>query len=220
DAFAHTVAHDLKNPLSHMVTSLNIIEDESDCLPEEIQQIVNLSVQASYKMNSIIQELLLLASVRKQQVQLQPVDMTEVVEQALGRLPQLIKQYQPTILLPDTWPIVESYAPWLEEIWVNYLSNGLKYGGSPPRLELGANTEEDGQVRFWIKDNGPGLTPEAQETLFTEFTRLETIRVDGHGLGLSIVRRIMDKLEGECGVESNVGEGSLFYFSLPPLPPA
>jgi signal transduction histidine kinase len=103
----------------------------------------------------------------------------------------------------------------LEEVWVNYLSNGLKYGGQPPRLELGAAVQADGLVRFWVRDNGPGLSPEAQTRLFTEFTRLDRTRAQGHGLGLSIVRRIMEKLSGQFGVESSPGQGSLFYFSLP-----
>jgi len=74
-------------------------------------------------------------------------------------------------------------------------------------------------VRFWIRDNGPGLTPEEQARLFTPFTRFAPKggrgRAKGHGLGLSIVRRIMEKLGGQVGVESKVGQGSVFSFTLP-----
>jgi signal transduction histidine kinase len=70
-------------------------------------------------------------------------------------------------------------------------------------------------IRFWVQDYGPGLTLEEQANLFTEFTRLNETDVKGYGLGLSIVRRIIDKLEGKVGVESEVGQGSLFYFTLP-----
>ena len=114
-------------------------------------------------------------------------------------------------------PIAKGYAPWVEEVWANYLSNGLKYGDQPPRMELGATPQSGGMVRFWVQDHGPGLTPEAQAMLFTEFTRLSEIRAEGHGLGLSIVRRIMEKLGGQAGVESNgvSGQGSVFYFTLP-----
>ncbi|OQW94331.1 MAG: hypothetical protein BWK79_06425, partial [Beggiatoa sp. IS2] len=70
-------------------------------------------------------------------------------------------------------------------------------------------------VRFWVRDNGTGLTPEEQAQLFTPFTRLHKERAEGHGLGLSIVRRIVEKLGGYAGVESTVGQGSLFYFTLP-----
>ncbi len=70
-------------------------------------------------------------------------------------------------------------------------------------------------VRFWVRDNGPGLTPEAQSRLFTPFTRLDQVRAQGHGLGLSIVRRIVEKLGGQVGVESQLGQGSTFFFTLP-----
>jgi signal transduction histidine kinase len=66
-----------------------------------------------------------------------------------------------------------------------------------------------------VRDNGPGLTPEEQARLFTPFTRLEQVRAKGHGLGLSIVRRIVEKLGGQVGVESEVGQSSTFSFTLP-----
>jgi two-component system sensor histidine kinase/response regulator len=70
-------------------------------------------------------------------------------------------------------------------------------------------------VRFWVKDNGPGLTEGQQAQLFTQFTRLHKVRATGYGLGLSIVQRIVAKLGGEVGVESAPGQGSCFYFTLP-----
>jgi signal transduction histidine kinase len=106
------------------------------------------------------------------------------------------------------------YGPWVEEVWVNYLSNALKYGGRPPRVKLGATPQSDGKVRFWVRDNGPGLASGAQDRLFTPFTRLDRGRVAGHGLGLSIVRRIVEKLGGQVGVESEEGAGSVFWFTL------
>ncbi len=117
------------------------------------------------------------------------------------------------------------YGPWVEEVWANYINNALKYGGRPPRVELGADilpvpsTEESKaskeMVRFWVRDNGHGLTPGEQEQLFALFERLHQVHVEGHGLGLSIVRRIVEKLGGQVGVESKVGQGSVFYFTLP-----
>jgi two-component system sensor histidine kinase/response regulator len=70
-------------------------------------------------------------------------------------------------------------------------------------------------VRFWVRDNGPGLTPDEQARLFTPFTRLDRIRAKGHGLGLSIVRRIVEKMGGQVDVESEAGKGSRFSFTLP-----
>jgi signal transduction histidine kinase len=107
------------------------------------------------------------------------------------------------------------YAPWIAEVWFNYLHNGLKYGGKPPHLILGAEPCENQRVKFWVKDNGAGLTLEAQQKLFTPFMRLHTDAVEGHGLGLSIVGQIVKKLGGQSGVSSAVGQGSMFYFTLP-----
>jgi two-component system, sensor histidine kinase and response regulator len=70
-------------------------------------------------------------------------------------------------------------------------------------------------VRFWVRDNGTGLTPDEQQKIFTPFTRLNQIKIEGHGLGLSVVQRIVQKLGGEVGVESAVGQGSVFSFTLP-----
>ena len=100
-------------------------------------------------------------------------------------------------------------------MWVNYLSNALKYGGDPPVVKLGADKFSDNAVRFWVADNGPGLTKEDQARLFTPFTQLNQLPASGHGLGLSIVQRIVEKLDGQIGVESQPGEGALFWFSLP-----
>jgi signal transduction histidine kinase len=71
--------------------------------------------------------------------------------------------------------------------------------------------------RFFVRDNGPGLTPEKRAKVFTPFTRFHHARAKGHGLGLSIVQRIVEKLGGQVGVESEVGKGSTFYFTLPRL---
>jgi two-component system sensor histidine kinase/response regulator len=177
-------------------------------------------------MNNIINELLLLANVRQvEEVTLTPLDMDTVVAEAENRLADLIEEYQAEIILPPTWPVVKSYGPWVEEIWVNYISNAIKYGGQPPHVELGATLPsippasegeiQDGQVRFWVRDNGPGLKPDEQARLFTPFTRLDQARAKGHGLGLSIVRRIIEKLGGQVSVDSQVGQGCVFAFTLP-----
>jgi two-component system sensor histidine kinase/response regulator len=116
---------------------------------------------------------------------------------------------------PETWPAALGYAAWVEEVWTNYISNAIKYGGTPPRIDLGATVQPDEMIRFWVKDNGRGLTPAEQERLFTEFARLQQVRAEGHGLGLSIVRRIVEKLGGTVGVEVTPEQGCEFYFTLP-----
>jgi signal transduction histidine kinase len=215
DAFAHTVAHDLKNPLATISVAITLLLQEYVRLEAgQAHEFLHMINRARIQSSNIIEELLLLAGVRKGIVAVKPLQMGEVVEQVQQRLALMIKEYQGQIISPAAWPQAVGYAPWIEEVWANYLSNGLKYGGQSPRLELGATVHER-MTRFWVQDYGPGLTPEAQAKLFVEFTRLDEIRAEGHGLGLSIVRRIVEKLGGQVGVESQVGSGSLFYFTLP-----
>ena len=219
DAFARTVAHDLKNPLNAVIgyTEMLIGECSTDTLPdEEMIETLHLVEQAGRKMVNIIDALLLLAGVTKQaQVEKQILDMSEIITQVMQRLSYMIKKYQAEVKFPETWPNALGYAPWIEEVWTNYISNGMKYGGKPPQIEIGAQSEENGMIRFWVRDNGPGLGAEAQAKLFTPFTRLHTHRAEGHGLGLSIVQQVVEKLGGQVGVESREGEGSQFYFTLP-----
>lgn len=218
EAFAHTVAHDLKNPLG-MITSYGEIlsGDGLTMSPEQLDLIFKEIQKSGRKAANIIEELLLLASLRKEAVKLRPLNMAQIVEGAQHRISLMIQEYQSEIICPQNWPQAQGYAPWVEEIWVNYLSNGLKYGGKPPCLELGGTLQENDMIRFWVRDNGPGLPPEAQLLLFAEFTRLDEIRTEGHGLGLSIVRRIVEKFGGQVGVESDhvPGRGCTFYFTLP-----
>jgi signal transduction histidine kinase len=215
DAFARTVAHDIKGPLGNIVMSADILQRYTQAADDqtviEIAQGVGTSAR---KTINIVDELLLLSSVRQESVSKNPLDMADIVRQAQRRLDWMVDSYQGQVDLPADWPVAEGYGPWVEEIWVNYLSNGLKYGGRPPHLVLGATELGNGTVRFWVKDNGPGIPPDKLGTLFTEFTRIERTRAEGHGLGLSIVKRIATKLGGEVGAESELGGGSKFYFAL------
>lgn len=226
DAFAHTVAHDLKNPLSLLLSCGELIaQDISESRYEDVQNSIRIINQTGRKMGTIIDELFLLASVHRQdEVPMEPLDMALIVGNAQARVDALIRKHQAKVLCPSRWPWAIGYGPWVEAVWSNYLSNAIRYGGSHdrgivPEVILGADEEplpKSGRamIRFWAHDNGPGLSKEQQSQLFTEFTRLRPARLEGSGLGLSIVRRIIERLGGEVGVESTVGKGSRFYFTL------
>ncbi len=216
EAFAHSVAHDLKAPLGPMVLAGEMLESSfGELSPEEIRQCGQIVARSGRKMGSIIDELLLLASVRSQEVNVSPLAMAEIFSQAQERLSSLIENHRASISSPYTWPAALGYAPWIEEVWVNYLSNAIKYGGEPPEIDVGATLQANEMVRFWIRDNGRGISVKAQTGLFVPFKRLEQAKIEGHGLGLSIVRRIVEKLGGEVGVNSKPGQGSTFMFTLP-----
>jgi len=224
NAFARTVAHDLKSPLNGVIGySEMILHEFRTELPEEAKDYLRNIVHSGYKMADIIDAILLLARTSQEDtVETQYLEMSSIIHEVINkRLVHLVREFQGHIQLPATWPIALGYAPWIEEVWANYISNGLKYGGQPPQLELGATSQEEGMIRFWVKDNGKGLTPEELAKLFTPFIRLHRKQrnVEGHGLGLSIAQQIIEKLNGQVGVESTLGQGSLFYFTLPAAPP-
>jgi PAS domain S-box-containing protein len=215
NAFGHTVAHDLRAPLGLITGYAHLLKEEAR-LPDEHHHYLNAIIRGSHKMNNMIDELQLLAGIRKARVELKPLNMARIVAEAMQRLEYMIEEAQAQISQPEDWPVALGYAPWVEQVWVNYISNGIKYGGHPPRLRLGATARSDGTIRFWVRDNGPGLPPEVQANLFKPFTRLDQVRAQGHGLGLSIVRRIVNRLGGQAGLESEglPGQGATFFFTL------
>lgn len=218
NAFARMVAHDLKAPLQNQAILTHILELKLKAInaPKEILELNSQLQRIVQKQAEIIQELLTLASLRSQEIVLVPLDMEKVIQEVLNRLNFVIEDHGAQISLPAQWPVAMGYAPWVEEIWANYITNAIKYGGLPPHVQLGAIAEGDGFVRFWIQDNGDGINPEDQAKLFQDFSRVDRGRAEGHGLGLSIVARIVEKLGGRVGVDSRgrPGEGSRFWFTL------
>jgi len=225
DAFAHTVAHDLKNPIQNVMGFSEILAEEgADLPPEVLRECAETVHRTARKMQAIVHELLLLAGVQQETVTPVPLAMGGIVAEALDRLHPMIARAGAVVTVAPRWPTALGYAPWVEEVWANYVSNAVKYGavaGHPARIALGADADASGDggggaVRFWVTDEGPG-PPEGAD-LFLPFTRVGQVRAEGHGLGLSIVRRIVERLGGTCGVEPRPTGGSLFWFALPPAP--
>lgn len=216
DAFAHTVGYNLRDPLALIIGYTELLKEQAR-LPEELQEYLNAIARNGHKLGNIIDELQLLTGVRKAEVELKPLNMARIVAEVQQRLAYLIQEYNAKIIVSEYWPVALGHKPWVEEVWANYISNAIKYGGDPPRVQVGATAQSDGMIRFWVRDNGPGLTAAEQSQLFTELTHLKHIQVQGYGLGLSIVRRIITKLGGTVSVESDgvPGKGSVFSFTLP-----
>lgn len=217
NAFSSMVAHDLKNPLTNIALTAGVLRMSVTLANDKVgQEAADRLYHQVEKINRIINELLVLASVQKGDIFSEPLDMGAIITEVEARLERLIKEHRPEIRKPASWPVARGHAPWVEEVWENYISNAIHYGGRPPIVEIGADEQPDGMIRFWVRDNGRGLTQEVRERLFTSFQRNNYSRPSGHGLGLSIVKRIVEKLGGEVGAESEgLGEGSLFYFTLP-----
>jgi K+-sensing histidine kinase KdpD len=175
DACAYAMTHDLKNSLALLVGFAEIVEeDRTLLLGEDWRHHLQAAAQSGRKMSRVINDLLMLTCVRKmEEIKIESLDMADLVVKAQKRLACMIEEYQAEFVLPDTWPMALGQGPCVEEVWVNYLSNAIKYGGRPPRVELDAAVQADGTVRFSVRDNGSGITPEERDRLFTPFTRLD-----------------------------------------------
>lgn len=210
DAFAHAVAHDLKRPLVSLVGLADIVAEE----PEDAAALVPRIARLGRIAYQIVEELLLLAQMRGAEVPRVGIDMAHVVASVRVRLADDVAAASARVAEPASWPTVVGHGPWVAEVWANLLSNALKYGGTPPDVTLGADVEQDGHVRFWCRDTGPGLSPDVRELVFEPFMRAVE-GGDGVGLGLSVAKRIVERLRGEIGVDSAPGQGAFFWFTLP-----
>jgi len=216
DAFAHTVAHDMKGSLNVMLGYCQYLDVAAGDIPvQQILDSVGKISRSGEKLNQIIDGLLLLSSVSRENAPSEPVDMAALVAEAVERLETLIDRRKAEIKLPDHFPAALGYGPWVEEILYNFISNAIKYGGTPPKVQLGGTVRNDGYVEFRVEDNGPGLTPEEQDGIFAYGRPSKETTEESYGLGLSIVKRIAEKLNGQVGVKSSTSGGCIFSFTLP-----
>ena len=217
DAYARSVAHDLKNPIGSLVSLSELIKlrlSENDMT--DVPEMIGLVYDQSKKMVGIIDGLLMLSRIRKEDIIQIPIDTGEILNEVFKRLDSEIVKRKATIEKSDQWPKVMGHPQWIEEVWVNLVSNALKYGGTPPVLKLGCEKVTSSSYRFWIQDNGNGLPEPSLKKIFKDFERLGIKDSDGYGLGLPIVKRIFEKLGGEIiATSSNLpGEGCVFSFTL------
>jgi signal transduction histidine kinase len=220
-AYDRSVSHDLKNPIGFIATTAELLVESFDRLDEEeLRYLLANVARRAYKANSIVESLLLLA--QPGAVECKPLDMSEVVASAVDGLHTMIQEYGAHIQIPNTFPAACGQTAFVERVWDNYISNAIKYGGDPPRVRIGGDPLDNGWVRFWVEDNGTGVKPEDRTRIFDAFTRYSDGRVEGHGLGLSIAKRIVQKMGGEVGIEDAHelgpdadGRGSRFSFTLP-----
>lgn len=219
NAFAHTVAHDLKHPLTTIIGMSSLLNQTSTLLSQlQQRQFMSEIHDSATRMNNMINGLLQLASLRSDiDIQCTQVDIQHTLDGALKNLSHFLQDHHAEIHVTTAMPKLVTNGQWVEEIWLNYLSNAVKYGGTNVPIEVGADAPSDTvpEWRFWVRDHGDGVPESRQALLFTEFSRLHMARDDSHGLGLSIVKRICRKLGGRCGCELAEGGGSRFWFTLP-----
>jgi DNA-binding response OmpR family regulator len=215
DAFAEAVARDLKAPLTSIIGFADMLHDIHATMPaEQLEESLRTISSSGSKMNKIIDDLLLLAGLRQtQQVDVELLDMASIVDAALKRLSDVIAETEADVVLPDSWPKALGHRPWVEEVWVNVIRSALEYGARPPHVELGAVHEPDGSVRFWVRDSGAGPGA-AEQVAPSTGERAHSVSNRERGLGMFVVRRIMERLGRMASVETDQNQGNIFSFTL------
>ena len=219
--FAHVAAHDLQEPLRNITNYLGLLERRhGTALPPEAGDCIRIVVDSTRRLHRLIRDLQEFSEVSTRDQPLVPVDTGRLcmnAEAALG--PALATSG--ASLVCDPLPTVMADGPLIEKVFLHLLNNAVKYR-SPDRkpvLRVGASRQA-GEWVFSVKDNGIGIAPDYFERIFRVFQRLHTQEVyEGTGIGLPLCKKIIERHGGRIWVESTLGEGSTFHFTLPALEP-
>ena len=216
EAFSYSVAHDLRAPLRHIDGFARMALEKSRGLDDALDKQLSIVVQAAGTMGRMIDGLLNLSRVGRAELQRRPVDMAGLVEKARSQLgPEAAR---PTLRWEiGALPAASGDPELLQLVWINLLSNALKYSSRHPQpeIQVGARTAGDGKAVFFVRDNGVGFDMHYGGKLFNVFQRLH--RQDefaGIGIGLAVVRRVIERHGGRVWAESKINGGATFYFSL------
>jgi signal transduction histidine kinase len=172
-------------------------------------------------MQRLLNELLELSRIGRLMNESQPVPFGELAHEVLELVQGHIMERGVTVHIQNDLPTVFGDRHRLVEVLQNLIDNAAKFMGNQkePHIEIGQHGEEEGKPKFYVRDNGLGIQPEHHERIFGLFNKLD-IKTDGTGIGLSIVKRIIEVHGGRIWVESEVGKGSTFFFTLPTKPEA
>ena len=224
DAFAYAASHDLKEPLRGISNYATILrEDFKDKLGEEGLGRVETLLRLAQRMDGLIDALLHFSRVGRVEMSFARTDLNEVVKQVLDLLTARLEETRTQVRIPRPLPTVYCDRVRVGEIFSNLMSNALKYNDKAERwIEIGFQEQfvrEGNRVHpfvFFVRDNGIGIREKHLESIFRIFKRLHgrTAFGGGNGVGLTIVKRIIERHGGTIWVESMYGEGTTFYFTL------
>ena len=219
DRFAITVSHDLKTPLITITGYLGYLEKDAlagnrDRVRKDIGQIN----EAAKSMGKLVDEILDLSRIGRIMNPPREVSFDEIVQEALKAAEGLIQVRQVRVKVGSGFPVIYCDFARIVQVLQNLITNAVKFMGqqTDPLIEIGVEKREGEQV-FFVKDNGMGIDPKYQEQVFGLFTKLNA-NTEGLGIGLGIVKRIIEVHEGRIWVESELGKGASFYFTLPEKP--
>lgn len=214
--FANVASHDLKEPLRMIVIYLQRLEVEyGDQLAPQAKEYVVFTILAAKRMQGLINGLLEYSSVGARHMEKTFVDCEEILKQTLENLSVMIYECNADIT-HDHLPIVYADPTQLLQLFQNVVGNALKYSGkNDVKIHVGVQVYKTSWL-FWVKDNGIGISAEYFARIFEIFQRLHTSKeYQGSGIGLALCKKIIEQHGGQIWVESEVGSGSTFYFTLP-----
>jgi light-regulated signal transduction histidine kinase (bacteriophytochrome) len=209
------LSHDLREPIRTILCYSQLIgQNEAIRKDPNLVEFLHLVCGAATRMNALVDSMLRYSSLLGAEAPFPiPVDMNVVVQTALANLHLTIEENGAAIVA-DTLPAVYGDQTQLTELVQNLVSNSLKYrGAQPPQIHIWCEACGD-QFRFSVQDNGQGIDPIYQESIFSPFKRLHGRNIPGSGLGLAICRQIADLHHGRIWVESEPDHGSTFRFAL------
>jgi light-regulated signal transduction histidine kinase (bacteriophytochrome) len=238
EAFVYIVSHDLRAPLVNLQGFSGELARSCDALEQtlrtaELQPHVERTVLAilrqdiagalryisasTMKFQSLIDTLLLLSRTGKQELRFEQADVQGIVESTVMSLHQTIDGSGAAVIV-ETLPVITADATAIGQVFSNLISNALKYlqPGRPGRIVIGG--ELAGEVtHYWVRDNGAGIATSAQPRLFQVFQRFHPTLASGEGMGLAIVKRLIERHGGRVWVESEEGVGTTFHLQLPTI---
>jgi PAS domain S-box-containing protein len=216
EQFAYAASHDLKAPLRAIVNySQFLYEDLAESLSGEQKQYLDGLKAAAGQGQKLIDDLLAYSRIDRVKIQAERVDMPAMINEVKSflNLPADVD-----LNVQKDWPVLETDPIMLSQILKNLVDNAVKFNTSGSRrVDIGwRNSNKNGCIELFVRDNGIGIEPQYQQQIFAIFQRLHTTReYDGTGIGLAVVKKAALELGGEVRVESTAGEGSTFYVELP-----
>ncbi len=218
NAFVYTVSHDLKAPVvSLQGFSSLLMNDHVDCLDENGKMYVERIQKNSERMGTLIESLLELSRVGRVKNQKELVEISDVISDVINELSVQLEERDTKLVVMDDMPTIWCDRVRTGQIFSNLIGNANKFMGDNnknPTIEVGHNVQ-NGYHRFYVKDNGIGINEEYHEKIFHIFQRLDDIETEGTGVGLAIVKKIVESSGGSIWVDSVEGSGTTIYFTLP-----
>jgi signal transduction histidine kinase len=218
DRFVHLISHDIYGPIMAIIFYGDYLQKNKEGFDEKTKQAVDKLTQVSARLNTMVTDLLEMTKITRTKRPFERVDIALLIQEALQRQEFLIQKTSAVIHLPETYPTVWADRLKLSVVFYNLIGNAVKYsskGDNKPQVAISWQ-KRPGDYMFGIKDNGIGIAKEHFGNIFDIFKRLpEAESFEGSGVGLAIVKDIIQEHGGQIWVESNLGSGTQFFFTIP-----